>query len=71
VDQENQDGLQKQQVKSNQSDKCKFGSGQQVMAECRMIYIHVQGYYPSDEDYRFALKHLCPNLRDDDEQIID
>jgi hypothetical protein len=44
-------------------DKCKFGTGQQVMCECPMIYIHIFGYYPTKELYKEALRTLCPNYK--------
>jgi hypothetical protein len=44
---------------------CKFGTGQQVMCECRMIYIHIFGYYPTRELYKEALKTLCPNYKNE------
>jgi hypothetical protein len=56
---------------SQKFERCKFGSGQQVMAECKMIYIHWPGYYPDDESYQFALRYLCPNLKDNDERVAD
>ena len=43
--------------------KCQFGTGQQVMSECKMIYIHWPGYFPTEELYEEALKLLCPNYR--------
>jgi|GEM_PF-4214254 hypothetical protein len=44
--------------------KCLYGSGQQEIEECKMIYIHWPGYYPTEEVYRNALKLLCPNYVD-------
>jgi hypothetical protein len=40
--------------------KCKFGTGEQDITTCKMIYIHWPGYYP-DDLYEYALKNLCPN----------
>jgi hypothetical protein len=47
----------------NKDTICKFGQGKQNMASCKMIYIHIIGYYPTKEDYEFALKNLCPNFK--------
>ena len=44
---------------------CKFGSGKQDMATCKMIYLHIKGYY-TEESYKEALKLLCPNLKEVD-----
>ena len=49
--------------KLSYSTICQYGTGQQDMATCRMIYIHWQGYYPTNEAYQFALEHLCPNFQ--------
>lgn len=43
---------------------CKFGKGIQDMTLCPMIYIHCGGYYPTKESYQYALKNLCPNLKE-------
>ena len=42
---------------------CKFGDGQQDIRTCPMIYIHIKGYYPTEEALQYALSHLCPNLQ--------
>ena len=42
--------------------KCKFGSGKQIMSECKMIYVHWPGYYPGEGNYLRALVALCPNM---------
>ena len=41
---------------------CKFGMGKQDMTTCRMIYIHISGYYGTEKEYQEALAQLCPNL---------
>jgi hypothetical protein len=38
--------------------KCTYGTGQTNLEDCRMAYIHVDGYYPTIE---IALSLLCPN----------
>jgi len=43
--------------------RCKFGSGVQDIRTCPMIYIHIKGYYPTEELYQYALKTLCPNMQ--------
>ena len=42
------------------SGACKFGKGEQIAAECPMIYLHIEGYY-APEQYYDALSILCPN----------
>jgi hypothetical protein len=45
---------------------CKFGNGKQDFRTCPMLYIHIKGYYPTDELYQHALKTLCPNMQEPD-----
>ena len=42
--------------------QCEYGSGKQKIEECKMIYIHIPGYYPTEESYQQALRLLCPNF---------
>lgn len=49
-------------MKGNKNNKCLFGSGEQIMSECKMIYIHWRGYYPTPQSYLCALTNLCPNM---------
>lgn len=51
--------------------KCLFGSGEQIMGECKMIYIHWPGYYPTDESYCKALIALCPNMTQELREILE
>jgi hypothetical protein len=38
--------------------KCLYGTGQTEVEDCRMAYIHLDGYFPNIE---IALSLLCPN----------
>jgi hypothetical protein len=42
---------------------CKFGNGKQDFRTCPMLYIHIKGYYPTEELFQYALKTLCPNMQ--------
>jgi hypothetical protein len=49
---------------------CLFGSGKQIMSECKMIYIHWPGYYPTEESYFNALINLCPNMTPELKEVL-
>ncbi len=38
---------------------CTYAGGRTI--DCRMCYIHIEGYYPSVEE---ALRLVCPNLKE-------
>lgn len=40
--------------------KCAYGSGEQDIAECPMIYLHWPGY--CGDGYKDMLRLLCPNM---------
>ena len=50
---------------------CRFGKGTQEASECAMIYLHVSGYYPTQEAYSLALAQLCPNYKWCEGKIVD
>ena len=41
---------------------CRYGKGIQDASKCKMIYLHVDGYYGKDLLEK-ALKQLCPNYK--------
>ncbi len=47
-------------MKQKNKYTCKYGKGKQDMSKCKMIYLHINGYYDK-ESYKEALKNLCPN----------